>query len=239
MLRKKWSNKLNFIFAGFVERIHYCILESKNGSSPRMLYNVLLFLIPLISIIGCYSAIYLKVRNGQKNLLALLSSNSDSDDLRKSVEKTNSQLFRMIMVIGACFVIFIVPKLALKIITRTVSSISVSDLANLDRVVTVLVFLNSIVNPFVYYFTNKSFREAFIQILPTKLRNIVIKGPSVERKQDPKSCGNQTHLSLHTISSNTVTNQFWICCMNYYLFDCWDILATKFWILNFHINTFW
>ena len=167
-----------------------------------MLYNVLLFLIPLICIIGCYSAIYLKVRNGQKELLALLSSNSDSDDLRKNVDKTNSQLFRMIMIICACFVVFIVPKLALKV-TLKVSSISVSDVANLDRLVTVLVFLNSIVNPFVYYFTNKSFREAFIQILPTKLRNIVIKkGPSVEMKQYTKSHGNQTHL---TISTNTVT----------------------------------
>lgn len=221
------------IFAGFDERKYYCILEPKNGSSPRMLYNVLLFLIPLICIIGCYSAIYLKVRNGQKELLALLSSNSDSDDLRKNVDKTNSQLFRMIMIICACFVIFIVPKLALKITTRTVSSISVSDVANLDRLVTVLVFLNSIVNPFVYYFTNKSFREAFIQILPTKLRNIVIKGPSVERKQDPKSSGNQTHLSQHTKSSNTVTNQFWICCMNYHLIAEIYLLSNS---LNFELS---
>ena len=164
-----------------------------------MLYNVLLFLIPLISIIGCYSAIYLKVRNGQKELLALTS---DYDDLRKNVDKTNSQLFRMIMIICACFVIFIVPKLALKIITKTVSSISVSDLANLDRLVTVLVFLNSVVNPFVYYFTNKSFREAFIQIIPTKIKKIV------KKEQDPKSSGTQTHLSLHTISSNTMTRKF-------------------------------
>ena len=198
-LGKRFNNKSNLIFAGFDERKYYCILEAKNGSSPRMLYNVLLFLIPLICIIGCYSAIYLKVRNGQKELLALLSSNSDSDDLRKNVDKTNSQLFRMIMIICACFVSFIVPKLALKV-TLKVSSISVSDVANLDRLVTVLVFLNSIVNPFVYYFTNKSFREAFIQILPTKLKNI--KGPSVDRKQDQKSHGNQTHL---TISTNTVT----------------------------------
>ena len=146
IFRKIFNDKSNLIFAGFDERTYYCILEAKNGSSPRMLYNILLFLIPLICIIGCYSAIYLKVRNGQKELLALLSSNSDSDDLRKNVDKTNSQLFRMIMIICACFVIFIVPKLALKVIVK-VSSISVSDVANLDRLVTVLVFLNSIVNP--------------------------------------------------------------------------------------------
>ena len=40
-------------------------------------------------------------------------------------------------------------------------------------------------NPFVYFFTNKNYREAFIQLLPTKLKNIMIKDPPV----DQKNCG--------------------------------------------------
>ena len=153
-----------------------------------MFCTILFIIIPLICIIGCYSAIYLKVRKGQKVLLSLLGSNSGTDNIRKNIEETDSQLFRMIMVISACFSIFIVPKLVLKIITVFITS----ELVNVEHALIVLLSANSIVNPFVYFFTNKNFREALIQLLPTKLRNVMIKGQSVERTQDQKLCGSQT-----------------------------------------------
>ena len=58
-LRKNLNVKSNLIFAGFDERQYYCILESKNESSPIMSSCILFIIIPLISIIGCYSAKYL------------------------------------------------------------------------------------------------------------------------------------------------------------------------------------
>ena len=164
-----------------------------------MFSTILFIIIPLICIIGCYSAIYLKVRKGQKVLLSLLGSNSGTDNIRKNIEETDSQLFRMIMVISACFSIFIVPKLVLKIIFCTVSS--TSELVNVERALIVLLNANFIVNPFVYFFTNKNFREAFIQLLPSKLKNIVIKSPPIEMTQDETLvCENQTR--------NTMTTQF-------------------------------
>ena len=159
-----------------------------------MFCTVFFIIIPLICIIGCYSAIYLKVRKGQKVLLSLLGSNSCTDNIRKNIEEADSQLFRMIMVISACFSIFIVPKLVLKIIFCTVSITSV--LFNMERALIVLVNANFIVNPLVYFFTNKNFREAPIRLLPTKLRNIMIKGQSIERTQDQKLCGNHKECKL-------------------------------------------
>ena len=193
-------------FTGFDDRKYYCQLESKNGSSPRMFYSILVVIIPLTCIIGCYSAIYLNVKRGQKELLSLLGSNSNAENIRKKIEETNSQLFKMIMVICSCFVICIVPMMALGVIIRTVSSIS--EAANVERALIVLVDVNFIANPFVYFFMNKSYREAFIQLLPTKLRNIMIKDPSVEKKQDQNSCGNQTQGIEPASSSNTMTTQF-------------------------------
>ena len=193
-------------FTGFDDRKYYCQLESKNGSSPRMFYSILVVIIPLTCIIGCYSAIYLNVKRGQKELLSLLGSNSNAENIRKKIEATNSQLFKMIMVICSCFVICIVPMMALGVIIRTVSSIS--EAANVERALIVLVDVNFIANPFVYFFMNKSYREAFIQLLPTKLRNIMIKDPSVEKKQDQNSCGNQTQGIEPASSSNTMTTQF-------------------------------
>ena len=196
------NKKLNLIFAGFEDRIYYCILESKNGTSPRMLYSFILFVLPFVSIIGCYSAIFLKVKKGQKDLLSLLGSNSGSDNIRKNIEETNSHLFRMILIISACFIILIVPKLVIKIIIHAVPS--TSELLNVEQIFRVLMDANFILNPFVYFFTNKNYREAFIQILPTKLRKIMIKGPPV----DQKICENQTHGVETTSSKNTMTTQF-------------------------------
>ena len=112
----------------------------------------------------------------------------------------------MIMVICSCFVICIVPMMALGVIIRTVSS--VSKAANWERGLIVLVDVNFIANPFVYFFMNKSYREAFVQLLPTKLRDIMIKDPSVEKKQDQNASGNQTQGTEPTSSSNTMTTQF-------------------------------
>ena len=171
-----------------------------------MFYSILVLIIPLTCIIGCYSAIYLNVKRGQKELLSLLGSNSNAENIRKKIEETNSQLFKMIMVICSCFVICIVPMMALGVIIRTVSS--VSKAANWERGLIVLVDVNFIANPFVYFFMNKSYREAFIQLLPTKLRDIMIKDPSVEKKQDQNASGNQTQGTEPTSSSNTMTTQF-------------------------------
>ena len=112
------------------------------------------------------------------------------------------------MVICSCFVICIVPMMALGVIIRTVSSIS--EAAIVERALIVLVDVNFIANPFVYFFLNKSYREAFIQLLPTKLRNIMSKDPFVEKKQDQNSCGNQTQGIGPASSSNTMTTQFLI-----------------------------
>ena len=49
------------------------------------------------------------MKNGPKELLSLLGSDSGSDDIRKQIEERNFNLFRMIMVTSACFVIFITP----------------------------------------------------------------------------------------------------------------------------------
>ena len=194
------------IFTGFDDRKYYCQLESKNGISPRMFYSILVVIIPLTCIIGCYSAIYLNVKRGQKELLSLLGSNSNAENIRKKIEETNSQLFKMIMVIGSCFVICIGPMMALGVIICKVSS--VSKAANWERALIVLVDVNFIANPFVYFFMNKSYREAFVQLLPTKLRDIMIKDPSVEKKQDQNASGNQTQGTEPASSSNTMTTQF-------------------------------
>ena len=122
--------------------------------------------------------IYLKVKNGPKDLLSLLGSDSGSDDIRKLIQERNFNLFRMIMVTSACFVIFIAPMMVLKITMSIISS--TSEIFNVEKVFRVLQDANFIVNPFVYFFTNKNYRKAFIQLLPTKLRNIMNKDPPVD-----------------------------------------------------------
>ena len=141
-----------------------------------MLSTILYIVLPFICIIGCYTAIFLKVRKSKKVLLASfnkveqLRTTSVSDRIRKSTEESNSQLFRMILVISACFIILIIPMMVVGMIERTISSFS--ELANVDKFVYCLVNANFVMNPFVYFFMNKNYREAFMQLLPEKLKDI-------------------------------------------------------------------
>ena len=158
------------IHIGFDSRRYYCLLEPKNDHSPRMFITILYIVIPIICIIGCYFAIFLKLRKGQKELIASLDtienlhSTSLSDRIRKSVEESKSQLFRMILVISACFFILILPQMVVGLIMCTMSSFS--ELVKVEMISNGLLNANFVVNPFVYFFMNKNYREAFTQLLP-------------------------------------------------------------------------
>ena len=141
-----------------------------------MFITILFIAIPIICIIGCYSAIFIKLRKSQKDLIAsfdtienLHSTSVVSDKIRKRIKESNSQLFRMFLVISACFVILIIPMMVVGLIMRSTMS-SFSELVNVEKVVNTLMNANFVVNPFVYFFMNKNFREAFIQLLPERLK---------------------------------------------------------------------
>ena len=119
--------------------------------------------------IGCYTAIFLTVRKSQKEL-STLRTTSVTNRIKKKLEESNSELFRMVFVISVCYFSLIMPKFVLGIIIRTISSFS--KLANIDRFLDGLVTANFVVNPFVYFFMNKNYSEAFTQLLPEKLKNV-------------------------------------------------------------------
>ena len=133
-----------------------------------MFITILYGVIPFICIIGSYSAIFLKVRRSKKLLLASLDTidqsreTSASDRIRKSINESKSQLFRMFLVISAYFFI-------LMVVGSIIRIFSFSDSANVDKVVYVLQNATFVVNPFFYFFMNKNYREAFTQLLPEKL----------------------------------------------------------------------
>ena len=152
------------------------MIEPKNGNSPRLFVTIICTVIPLICIIACYSAIFLKVRKSRKDLLAsvdtieqLNATSTVTDKIRKSLKESNSQLFRMILVISVCYVILVIPKLVVSFIMHTISSVS-EVVSNVDEVVYGLMSANFVVNPFVYFFMNKNYRKAFTQLLPEKLK---------------------------------------------------------------------
>ena len=119
--------------------------------------------------IGCYTAIFLTVRKSQKEL-STLRTTSVTNRIKKKLEESNSELFRMVFVISVCYFSLIMPKFILGIIIRKISSFS--KLANIDRFLDGLVTANFVVNPFVYFFMNKNYSEAFTQLLPEKLKNV-------------------------------------------------------------------
>ena len=130
---------------------YYCLIEPKNGNSPRLFVTILCTVIPLICIIACYSAIFLKVRKSRKDLLAsvhtieqLNATSTVTDKIRKSLKESNSQLFRMILVISVCYVSLVIPYMVVGFIMHSISS--VSELVNVHEVAYGLVSANFVVN---------------------------------------------------------------------------------------------
>ena len=166
-----------------------------------MFITILYIVIPLICIIGSYSSIFLKLRKSKKDLLASLETIEQlraTDKIRKSIEASNSQLFRMILMISACFIILIIPVMIVGFIMRTMSSYS--ELVNVEKVVYSLMNANFVVNPFVYFFMNKNYREAFTQLLPKKLKNI---WGAIGQAQPKNGVGNTTS------EAKSTTNTIW------------------------------
>ena len=77
---------------------------------------------------------------------------------------------------------------------------SVSELVNVHEVAYGLISANFVVNPFVYFFMNKNYREAFTQLLPKKLKNI---WGAIGQAQPKNGVGNITS------EAKSTTNTIW------------------------------
>ncbi|XP_042873900.1 protein trapped in endoderm-1-like [Penaeus japonicus] len=146
-----------------------CTILKNNGSSPKKFLFLFGFLLPMIAIIGCYSAIYYKVRQSRLNLAAHSATSATPSAKTNSstygaqmARKEDLRLTRMMLTIFLCFLISFLPLMIVNVADDDVAVPSLHVLAS------VLAWASAVVNPFVYAVTNRNYRTAYRKLFCTR-----------------------------------------------------------------------
>ncbi|CAL4200440.1 unnamed protein product, partial [Meganyctiphanes norvegica] len=140
-----------------------CTILKKDGKSPKKFLFLFGLIVPMISIICCYSAIYVKVRASRGNLAQHTSSPPSSpvntsppvNITTMKQRKSDIRLTRMMATIFLCFMITFLPLMIVNVADDDVKIPSLHVLAS------VLGWAQAVVNPFVYAVTNRQYRSAY------------------------------------------------------------------------------
>ena len=116
------------------------------------LFVGLYFILPIILMIVCYVAIFLKVKRTRKELGECLSN------VNLSYKEEDMQLLKMISIIFVTFFICLTPMAIVNF--GFIGNISEKE----NAIIFMLFGLNFIINPFIYGFKNKVYRPAFISL---------------------------------------------------------------------------
>ena len=148
------------------------ILHDEKGHNPKMFYMVLAFFLPCVTIIFCYSAIFLKIKKLQRELCGMFAN------LNKKEREDDIRQIKMMLTVFLCFVFTFLPIGSFNVIDKH-SEYGNSDVEILCHV---LWWSSSVVNPIIYVFRNRHYRKAIFLLCGVK----------------PSSIGFNTHSQSHT-----------------------------------------
>jgi len=166
---------------GLKEATFSCTILSKDGKSPKKFFFAFGFLIPCLTIIVSYSCIFIKVRQSRRNVLAHSpsalggpagSGSVPSSDPVKSVKvkmsksekhqrREDLRLTRMMMAIFCCFLVCFLPLM----VVNVADDEEKSRVPVLHIMASILAWASSVLNPFIYAFSNRQYRSAYRQLL--------------------------------------------------------------------------
>ncbi|XP_063872419.1 protein trapped in endoderm-1-like [Scylla paramamosain] len=133
-----------------------CTILKSNGSSPKKFLFLFGFLLPMIAIIACYSAIYYKVKQSRRNVAAHTNNCGPvSSSMSIITRKDDMRLTRMMLTIFLCFLVSFLPLMIVNVADDDVRVPTLHVLAS------VLAWASAVVNPFVYAVTNRQYRTAY------------------------------------------------------------------------------
>ncbi|XP_045592255.1 protein trapped in endoderm-1 [Procambarus clarkii] len=133
-----------------------CTILKKDGSSPKKFLFLFGFLLPMIAIVVCYSAIYYKVRESRRNLVAHTNKGGSPSTFNVHIaRKEDLRLTKMMLTIFLCFLVSFLPLMIVNVADDDVLVPSLHVLAS------VLAWASAVVNPFVYAVTNRQYRSAY------------------------------------------------------------------------------
>jgi len=170
MLTAVWIFSFGMIFPplvdiwgtlGLDEATFSCTIKKLDGKSPKKFLFLVAFLLPSISIILCYSAIFYKVRSSRQNL----ESHNTPGPAAKRKAAIRAQrledlkMTKMMLTIFLLFLMCFLPLMLVNVLEDYIKQPSVHIIAS------VLAWMSASINPVIYSFLNKQYQKAFRALL--------------------------------------------------------------------------
>jgi len=165
---------------GLKEATFSCTILSKDGKSPKKFFFSFGFLIPCLTIIISYSCIFFKVRQSRRNVLShspsalgsgsgggaaqqplKTKSKSQLSPSEKHQRREDLRLTRMMMMIFCCFLVCFLPLM----VVNVADDEDTSRVPVMHILASILAWASSVINPFIYAFSNRQYRSAYRQLL--------------------------------------------------------------------------
>ncbi|XP_013779276.1 protein trapped in endoderm-1-like [Limulus polyphemus] len=167
---------------GLDSKTFSCTILRRDGGSPKKFLFILGFLVPCIVIIVSYSCIFYKVRQSRQNIEAHSPmSPTASSTLKRQNSQRNDEirLTRMMLIIFCSFILCFLPLMIVNVFDSRVRYPTIHVLAS------VLAWMSSCINPFIYAMMNRHYRQAYYRLLCRKghLRSLST-GSSITRSQN-------------------------------------------------------
>merc|ERR1712179_480177 len=148
---------------GLDEATFSCTIKKLNGKSPKKFLFLVAFLLPSISIILCYSAIFFKVRSSRHKLEShntpVQVKTSKWKEAIRTQRLEDLKLTKMMLTIFLLFMICFLPLMLVNVLDDDIKQPSVHIIAS------VLAWMSATINPIVYSFLNKHYQKAFRTLL--------------------------------------------------------------------------
>lgn len=163
---------------GLDEATFSCTIKELDERSPKKFLFLVAFLLPSLSIIVCYSAIFYKVKSSRQKVEGhskpgLVFKTKLINKLKMSQTLEDLKITKMMLTIFLFFLICFLPLMVVNVFDN-IRQPSVHVIAS------ILAWMSAIVNPFIYAFLNQQYQKAF--------RNLLMRSEEVDKPASkPKS----------------------------------------------------
>lgn len=148
---------------GLDEATFSCTILKKEGRSIKKFLFVVGFLLPCIVIITSYSCIYYTVRRQRQKLNKHICSSTavttgSTKQIPAAREREDSRLTAMMLTIFICFLLCFLPLTVVNIWDDK------HEYPWINTIASVLAWASSVVNPFIYAASNRTYRVAYFKL---------------------------------------------------------------------------
>lgn len=147
---------------GLDESTFSCTILKKDGRSIKKFLFLVGFLLPCVVIITSYTCIYYIVRRQRKKMSGHLQGGGSNAKTAAAIatarEREDSRLTAMMLTIFICFIACFLPLTVVNIVDEK------NDYPWLNIISSILAWASSVINPFIYAASNRTYRVAYFKL---------------------------------------------------------------------------